>query len=69
MPKYRPRYHFPERVVDALGALTYADDDEAVRALEVLDTKGVPVELWRRERKPRLVAVKAADGAVRRIEA
>ncbi len=69
MPKYRPRHHFPERTVDALGALTYADDDEAVRALEAMDAEGVPVELWRQARKPRLVAVKAADGSVRRVDA
>ena len=68
MPKYRCRYHFPERTVEGLGALTYVDDDAAVRALEALETEGVPVELWRQERKPRLLAIKAADGSVRRAE-
>jgi hypothetical protein len=67
MPKYRYRFHFPERSVDSLGALTHADDDQAVHALAVLDTQGVPVELWRRERKPRLVAMKGEDGAVTRV--
>jgi hypothetical protein len=64
MPKYRLRFHFPERSIDGLGTLTYADDDEAVRALAELDTDGVPVELWRQERKPRQLAIKAADGSV-----
>ena len=68
MPKYRCRYHFPERSIDGLGTLTHTDDDEAVRALAALDTEGVPVELWRQERKPRLLATKAADGSVRRVE-
>jgi hypothetical protein len=68
MPKYRRRYHFPERSIDGLGTLTHIDDDEAVRALAALDTEGVPVELWRQERKPRLLAVKAADGSVQRTQ-
>lgn len=68
MPKYRLRYHFPERSIDSLGTLTHTDDDEAVRALAALDTEGVPVELWRQERKPRLLATKAEDGSVIRAE-
>jgi hypothetical protein len=67
MPKYRHRYHFPERSIDGLGTLTHIDDDEAVRALAALDADGVLVELWRQQRKPRLLAVKAADGSVQRM--
>lgn len=66
MPKYRHRYHFPERTIDGLGVLTYADDDAAIHALAALDTERVPVELWRQERKPRLLATKAEDGSVTR---
>jgi len=66
MPKYRHRYHFPERTIDGLGSLTHADDDAAVRALEMLDSEGVRVELWRQERRPRLLATKAEDGSVTR---
>ncbi len=68
MPKYRLCYHFPERSIDGLGTLTHIDDDEAVRALVALDTEGVPTELWRQERKPRLLATKAVDGSVNRVE-
>lgn len=69
MPKYRHRHHFPNGTIDGLGALTHAGDDEAVAALAALDTQGVPVELWRQERKPRLLATKVADGSVKREDA
>jgi hypothetical protein len=67
VPKYRCRYHFRDRSIDGLGPLTHIDDDEAVRALAALDTGGVPVELWRQARKPRLLATKAKDGSITRV--
>ncbi|HWW26197.1 MAG TPA: hypothetical protein VNZ85_09925 [Caulobacter sp.] len=68
MPKYRHRYHLPERAVDGLGTLIYGDDDAAIQALAALDNEGVSVELWCQERQPRLLAIKAADGSVRSVE-
>ena len=68
MPKYKLWYDFGEAKPRSLGALTYNDDDAAVAALAALDTEGVPTELWRQERKPRLLASKAKDGSVTRME-
>jgi hypothetical protein len=67
MPKYRHRFFLAEKTIDGLGTVAHVDDDEAVRALAALDAEGVPVELWRQERKPRLLATKTADGSVKRV--
>jgi len=68
VPKYKLRYDFGENRPISLGTLTFNDDDAAVAALVAMELEGVSTELWRQERQPRLLATKAEDGSVTRIE-
>jgi hypothetical protein len=68
MPKYKFWYDFGEKRPISVGTLTLNDDQAAIATLVAMDVEGVPTELWRQGRKPRLLATKAENGSVTRAE-